>query len=87
MKVISKPIEMIAWFKNKKIPEPLRFRLRNDDHSYSIIRINRVIDIREEKLAGIRSYVYHCQSLIDNVEKVYELKYIVEACQWILYKM
>ncbi len=87
MKIVSKPIEMIAWFKEKKIPEPLRFRLKNDDHSYLIIKVHKILEIREEKLAGIRSYVYHCQSTVHNTEKIYELKFIIGECKWILYKI
>lgn len=87
MKIVSKPIEMIAYFKEKNIPQPLKFRLKNIDHTPVIIKIDYVIEIREEKLAGIRAYVYRCQSLIKNIEKIYELKYIIEDCKWILYKV
>lgn len=87
MRIVSKPIEMIAHFKDKNIPQPLKFRLKNTDSSYSIIKVDCVTETREEKLAGIRAYVYRCQSFIKNSEKVYELKYIIEDCKWVLYKM
>ncbi|MCG8485232.1 MAG: hypothetical protein MJA31_18125 [Clostridia bacterium] len=87
MRIVSKPIEMIAHFRDKNIPQPLKFRLKNIDHTYSIIKVDSVTEIREEKLAGIRAYVYKCQSLIKNTEKIYELKYIIEDCKWILYKI
>ncbi len=87
MKIVSKPVEMIAWFKDKKIPEPLRFRIKNEDNSHLIIKVHKILLTREEKLAGIRSYVYHCQSIVNGIEKVYELKFIIEDSKWILYKI
>ncbi len=87
MKIVSKPVEMIAWFKDKKIPEPLRFRIKYDDDSHLIIKVHKVLETREEKPAGIRSYVYQCQSIINGIEKIYELKFIIEDSKWILYKI
>lgn len=87
MKVISQPIEMIAWFKDKDYPKPLKFRMSTKSSALEVIKVNKIHEMREEKLAGIQSYVYKCSSSINNTTKVYELKYIIDKCQWILYKL
>jgi len=91
MKIWMQPIEMIAFFDEKGNPRPLRYRwkspLDHDDHEFQVIKIDRVIECREEKLAGNRMMVYRCQSVIDDLEKVYELRYEFSTCKWYLYKM
>lgn len=87
MKIISQPIEMIAWFKDKDYPKPLKFRMATNGSELVVIKINKIHEMREEKLAGIKSYVYKCSSFINNVNTPYELKYIIDKCQWVLYKL
>ncbi len=91
MKVWMQPIEMIAFFDVTGKPRPLRYRwkspLDHGDHELRVIKIDRVIECREEKLVGNRMMVYRCQSVIDDLEKVYELKYEFNTCKWYLYKM
>ncbi|HEY8893151.1 MAG TPA: hypothetical protein VIM70_23265 [Clostridium sp.] len=40
MKVVAKTIEMVAWFNEKSIPKPVRFRYENEDESYRVIKID-----------------------------------------------
>ncbi len=87
MKVLMKPIEMIAWFTSERNPVPLRYRIVSEDESYVVIKVDRVISSEEEKLAGNRMIVYKCQSLINNIQKLYEIKYEIDSCKWFLYKM
>lgn len=86
MKVVAKPIEVIAWFKTDGVPKPLRFRI-NDNDSKIVIKVDRIVQTDTEKLAGNQMIVFRCQSLINDVTKVYELKYELKTCKWILYKM
>lgn len=86
MKVIMKPIEMIAWFTEEGIPKPLRYRLINEDGEQQVIKVDRIISTSQEKLAGNRMIVFTCQSCINNIEKVYELKYELSTCKWFLSK-
>lgn len=78
---------MIVWFNEDGTPNPVRFNIRMDDESSVTIRIDRVIKKHEEKLAGNRMLVFTCQSVINNMERIYELKYELNSCKWYLYKM
>ena len=42
MKVLMKPIEMIAWFKSDTYPIPLRFRLEGEDKFKIVIKLDKV---------------------------------------------
>jgi len=86
MKVLMKPIDMIAWFTPEGVPRPIKYRLMEKE-KYHTIRVDRVMERSEEKWAGNRMLVYRCQSVIEGREKVYELKYELNTCKWFLYKM
>ncbi|NTW72480.1 MAG: hypothetical protein HGA49_09595 [Eubacteriaceae bacterium] len=86
MKVVSREIEMIAWFKKTDMPVPVKFRIESESKN-STIKIDKVIQAVEEKLAGNRMYVYRCQSIIGDRERIYELKYEIGTCKWFLFKI
>lgn len=89
MKVLMKPIEMIAWFTRDGKPNPIRYKIvkEYEDGDNIIINVDRIITRAEEKLAGNRMIVFKCQSVFDGTEKLYELKYEINTCKWFLYKM
>jgi hypothetical protein len=86
MKVVSKEIEMIAYFKKGGKISPIKFRLE-EEGKCQVIKIEKVISSDLEKLCGNRMLVFICSAIIGDVEKVFELKYDVERCNWILFKI
>jgi hypothetical protein len=87
MKVLAKPIEVVSWTDEKGDIHPSRFRLKKDDESYSVVKIDKIIFKDKEKLAGNEILIFKCQSVINNQQKLYELKYELRTCKWILWKM
>jgi hypothetical protein len=86
LKILMKPIKMIAWFEENGKLTPVRYQVAEVDGN-KIIKIDRILYQEEERLAGNRMYIYKCQSIINGIEKVYELKYELSTCKWFLYKM
>jgi len=82
MKTLMQPIEMIAWFDLNGTPRPIRFRIDGN-----VQRVDTVLHISEEKLAGNRMKIYRCQSEINGAVKPFELKFELQTCKWFLYKM
>lgn len=82
MRIIMSPIEMIAWFDIPGTLRPIRFR-----HDGNVIKVEQIIRISEEKLAGNRMKIYECQSEIHGQMKRFELKFEMGSCQWYLFKM
>lgn len=87
MKIVAKPIQMILWQKEKGYPQPIKFRLQKEDLSYQVIRIDRINEVFFEQKAGTDSLVYRCQSSLGQLEKTYELKFIIPEYRWLLYKI
>ncbi|AFV02191.1 MULTISPECIES: hypothetical protein [unclassified Dehalobacter] len=86
MKVVMKPIEVIASFKIDGMSTPLRFRIDEHD-SPSIITVEQVCFRSEDKLAGNKMITFRCQSTINGLLKVFELKFEPGTGKWFLFKI
>ncbi|MGK0468942.1 MAG: hypothetical protein ACJAX4_004291 [Clostridium sp.] len=84
MKIVAKPIEVVSWTDTRGNIHPVRFKIINEDESISVIKIDKVICVDKEKLAGNFMLMYKCQSVISGVEKLYEIKYELGTCLTIL---
>lgn len=82
MKVLMKPIEMVARFSVDGSPYPVKYRVDS-----SIVKVEQVLSTKEEKLAGNRMLIFQCQSEIEGKLKPYELKFELQTCKWFLFKM
>ena len=87
MRIVVKPIEVISLTDTKGNITPIRFRVESEDESNQVIKVDRIIDRTQEKFAGNLMMVFNCQSLIENIEKRYEIKYEFATCKWILFKI
>ncbi len=87
MKVLNKPVEMIVAFEDEKFPRPMKFRFRLEDESLIVVPVDRILTQHELKIAGNRLICYTCQSVIAETERLYELRYEMKTCRWVLYKM
>ena len=86
LKVLALPIEMIAWFNEAGLPTPMKFKI-NSESLANVVKVDKVVYREVEKFAGNHVYRYRCQSVIDNTARVYELKYELKSCKWMLFKM
>lgn len=82
MRILSKPIEMIAWFTKDGVLNPIRYKLDG-----IVSKVDQVTSKSEEKLAGNRMIIYRCQSEINGELRPFELKYELMTCRWFLFKM
>ncbi len=87
MKIIAKPIEVVSWTDALGNINPVRFKITKEDESNSVVKIDKVICVDKEKLAGNHMLVFKCQSIINGTEKPYEIKYELSTCRWILFKI
>ena len=82
MKILATPIEVLAHFENDGTPHPLRFELNGET-----LKIEQVVSVTEEKLAGNKMLCFRCQREIDGELKPFEIKFELSTCKWILWKM
>ena len=82
-----KSVDMICLNNSDGAMTPLKFRYQEDGQEPKIIKIDRILDKKEEKLAGNRMIVFKVQSVINNMECVFEMKYEAQTFKWYLYKL
>ena len=87
MKILAEPIDAIVMFKGKDVPRPYKFRYMDQGDMTREIKIDKIIQTEETKIAGIKTLLYRCQSEIGGMTILYELKYLINECRWELYKM
>lgn len=87
MKVLMRSVDMICCTSKEGLITPIKFRIADKEKEYKIIRIDKILSRDEEKLAGNRMLVFKAQSIIDNCEWRFEMKYEFSTCKWFLYKI
>lgn len=87
MKVLMQPIEILIRFSKEGIPYPLKFKIEEPDSGPIVVKIDHILFRSEEKLAGNRMFIFRCQGVINNILKVFEIKYETATCRWFLYKI
>lgn len=87
MKVVMKPIDMIAAFDHEGNLQPIRYRIKQEVDSYITIKIDKILVRREEKWAGNKMLLFTCQSDFHGILKIYEIKYEIQTCKWFLFKI
>ncbi|OPL09252.1 MAG: hypothetical protein AVO33_07250 [delta proteobacterium ML8_F1] len=86
MKVVAKPIEVVAWFNDKGGIRPLKFRVM-DEEEPQVVKVDRMVHTHLEKFAGNPMHVFDCQSTVEGQTRIYQLKYEVATGRWILFKI
>ena len=82
MKTQMTPIKVLAHFEENGTPHPLRFKLSDRE-----LKIELVLSMTEENLAGNKMLCFKCQSEIDGELKPFEIKFELGTCKWFLWKM
>ena len=86
MKILAKPIKVIAVFDEKGAPTPLRFRVE-ENGAWLLVKVDQVISSEAIRPAGMDALVFRCQSEIRGALRQYEIIYRVKPHLWELYKM
>nr|WP_312292576.1 hypothetical protein [Clostridium chromiireducens] len=86
MRVVAKEIEMIAHFLKDGSIAPIRFKME-EDNKCEVIKIDKIVSKSNEKYCGNRMIIFDCQSVINGIEKQYQIKYDIENCKFILFKI
>lgn len=86
MKIVRKPIDVIAVFKRGNLPMPVKCRVELNGKEQTI-KIDTVSNVRKQQEVGKGEIVYTCQGVIDGKEKIFEVKFLLDTIEWVLYKM
>ncbi|HEY5588612.1 MAG TPA: hypothetical protein VIK86_06620 [Candidatus Paceibacterota bacterium] len=87
MKVYNIAIEMISITDVKGNIKPIRFRMQIGDEPLEVIKINKILKKDAVKICGNTTQVFTCITQNNNIEIIFELRFILNKCIWYLYKI
>jgi hypothetical protein len=85
MKIINKPISVIAYHTKDGAITPMRFQMGDDEKV--TVKVDRVLTKSKGKTVGRTYLTFICESIVDGVKRDYELWYWQDTQLWVLYKM
>lgn len=86
--IIAMPIEVGVVCKKKERPVPMKFKYApTPDDPVMVINVDKVLSVEEIRDVGSKAYLYKCQSYINGILKVYDLKFIIDRYEWQLFRM
>ena len=80
-------IEMISVFAADGSITPLRVRLENEEHCLQTIPITQVVCVKPICYAGVDAIQYLCKAVVEEKEKLFELRYTVKTHRWTLFRV
>ena len=86
MKVIDKPVAVLALFSKQGIPKPLIFSITEEDEMHEIKNI-KVIRMYDCKINKKKVTIYSCYAVINNIKRNFELRFYPADISWVLYKI
>lgn len=87
MKILNKNVECVVIFDDRGNPSPQRIRVTDENEERQVIEISKIHKKDKIKLAGDEYLVFTCVGVINDTEKIFELRYLKKETRWILYKI
>lgn len=78
---------MISWTEENGKIHPLKFKLTDNNGENQVYKIRKIYTTEFEKLAGNKTYKFTCEIIMNNTIKVCELRYELDSCKWVLFKV
>jgi hypothetical protein len=85
--VVAKPVEMVAYVNAVGEQNPIKFRYKDDNENLKVIKVDKVLHKTSERIVGKETLIFSCQSKVNETYLLYELRYQVHDCRWILWKI
>jgi hypothetical protein len=87
LKILARPIEVLAHTDIKGNMSPLRFKAKTKDNENLVISIDKIESQELEKMAGNMMMLYKCKGVVGDKQRDFELKFEIKNCRWMLWKI
>lgn len=87
MNTINIQIEMISVCSADGHITPLRFRLEDEENCLQTVSISQVMYAKPIRYAGIDAIQYLCKAILEEKERVFELRYTIKTHRWSLFRV
>jgi hypothetical protein len=86
LKILSKPISVVSVTDYEGCIQPLRMKITGEDCDEIVVKLS-VSYFEKQRQAGNYMFVYRCKGEINSIMKEFEIKYELNSCKWILWKI
>lgn len=66
---------------------PLKFKICAPDGSHKVYEVLQIYTSDLSTIAGIQVYRFNCEIAINALSKLCEIRYDLDACRWVLFKI
>ncbi len=80
-------IDMISVCSADGTVQPLRFRFEDEEHCRHRVNVLEILSCRELRYRQTEGWVFTCRAQGDEEEHLVELKYVVRAHCWYLFRV
>ena len=84
--IVNIPIQMISVCSTAGDLTPMRFRFETPEHQLETVHVESVHAHKLTTYNGIREIQYVCSAYVDNLLKLFVLKYNIDSHKWIMFK-
>ncbi len=86
MKLLNKNIDMISWTAKDGTVTPVRFRMEDNGETITV-KVDRILQTERNRFGGSQTLCFLCSSIINGIEKIYELTCNCDNQKWLLRKI
>jgi hypothetical protein len=87
MKIVDKPVQVVATTDRAGIVKPLCFFITDDSEVLEVINVERLVRRDKEKIGGDYVYTFTCEIIKDNMKMLCDLRLNLSTEEWSLYRM
>ena len=85
MRLITRPVDMLAVHIYGKVPRPIRFRFRTDDGREKVVKVERLLRVQRRKACDDWIFHYYCENGEGKDRRAYRLLYAPNDDKWEVY--
>ena len=80
---LNYPIQMVCAFLTQGDIKPLRFRYEDPEHQIITVDVDNILARKGMSIGYGGSLIFTCESEIDDVKRMYELRYEIGTHKWV----
>jgi hypothetical protein len=84
--MINKPIEMIVVANPDGTMQPLRFKIKAEDESDQVIKIEKYQERKQDGLTKGKR-IFDCLVVLNESKRIVEIHYDLMSCRWVLFNL
>lgn len=76
------PVAVECWFTAKGVMMPLKFKIRNEDESLTLIEIKKILYQDSGIFSGEKARIFNCSVINNSRIMTIKLIFYLEHCSW-----